>query len=54
MLETPVICGGIPRMQQRPWMKELKKKKVWLSDVGEGCPERDMMIRQTIIGQLLT
>jgi len=35
-------------------MKELKKKKVLLSDVGKGSLEIEMEIGLTIIGQQLT
>ncbi|XP_035712075.1 uncharacterized protein LOC110855479 [Folsomia candida] len=30
--ESPTICGDIPRIPAGPWMNELKKRKIFLSD----------------------
>jgi len=29
------ICGKIPRMARKPWMTELKEKKIFVSDLGD-------------------
>ncbi|OXA50763.1 hypothetical protein Fcan01_14662, partial [Folsomia candida] len=32
MREAPTICGDIARIPVGPWMKELKRRKIWLTD----------------------
>ena len=49
-----VIFGNIQRLQRRPWNRQLKEKKIWLSDDGQGCPNKWMLTGEDICGLLFT
>ncbi|GBM00954.1 hypothetical protein AVEN_6294-1, partial [Araneus ventricosus] len=53
-LDQDVICGDIPRISKGPILKELKRNKIWLSDIGSDCPKIDMLIGSDIYGKILT
>lgn len=53
-LDQNVICGDVPCVAKGPILKELKRNKIWLSDVGSDCPEIEMLIGSDIYGKILT
>ncbi|GBN80946.1 hypothetical protein AVEN_203298-1 [Araneus ventricosus] len=53
-LDQDIICGNIPRISKGPILKELKRNKIWLSDIGSDCPKIDMLIGSDIYGKILT
>lgn len=53
-LDQEVICGNLPRVPMITVSRELKKHKIWLTDVGTGCPEIELLLGSDIYGQLLT
>lgn len=55
--ETPVICGNLPRVPHGPWIQELKKKKIWITDMEVAKvenPDIDVLIGSDYWGQLVT
>lgn len=55
--ETPTICGDIPRIPKGPWMKELKDKKIWISDFENSHVDNsaiEILIGSDNWGQLVT
>ncbi|XP_054713646.1 uncharacterized protein LOC129223104 [Uloborus diversus] len=53
-LDQKVICGDIPRVPKGPILKQLKRNRIWLSDLGENCPKIEMLIGSDIYGKILT
>jgi hypothetical protein len=53
-LDQDTICGGIPCIPKGPLLKELKRHRIWISDVGDGFPEIEILIGSDIYGQILT
>lgn len=53
-LDQDTICGEIPRIQKGPILKELKRHRIWISDVGEDHPEIEILIGSDIYGKILT
>jgi len=53
-LDQAEICGSVARMPKGPFLKELKGKGVWLSDIGSGCPKIEILIGSDIYGKILT
>jgi len=49
-----VIFGNIQRLKRRPWDGQLKGKKIWLSDDGQGCHNKWMLTGEDICGLLFT
>lgn len=49
-----VIFGNIQRLKRRPWDGQLKGKKIWLSDNGQGCPNKWILTGEDICGLLFT
>ncbi|GBO26301.1 hypothetical protein AVEN_17027-1, partial [Araneus ventricosus] len=43
-LEQEVICGNMPRLPKEQILKELKRHKIWISDLGDGCPKIEMLL----------
>ena len=54
VLEQPKICGQIPRLKTGPWLNELKRKNIHVTDHGEGQPTIELLIGADYGGQLLT
>ncbi|CAL1273140.1 unnamed protein product [Larinioides sclopetarius] len=54
VLDQLSICGKIPRLKRGLWNKELKEKKIWIADYGEGSPEIELLIGADFCGQLFT
>ncbi|OXA48910.1 uncharacterized protein LOC110854898 [Folsomia candida] len=55
--ETPVICGGIPRVRPGPWVQELRKKKIVLTDWEQSKidnPDVQILIGSDFWGKLVT
>ncbi|GFV89368.1 uncharacterized protein TNCV_4151881 [Trichonephila clavipes] len=48
------ICGKIPRLKRGLWNKELREKKIWITDYGEGSLEIELLIGVDFCGQLFT
>jgi len=53
-LDQEKICGDIPRVPKGPLLRQLKKHKLWLSDIGAGCPEIEILFGSDVYGQLMT
>ncbi|GBM90143.1 hypothetical protein AVEN_20270-1 [Araneus ventricosus] len=53
-LDQDVICGNIPRISKGPILKELKRNKIWFSDIRSDCPKIDMLIGSDIYRKILT
>lgn len=53
-LDQEKICGNIPRIPKESLLKELRENKLWVSDIGTGSPEIEILIGSDIYGQLLT
>jgi Putative peptidase (DUF1758) len=54
VLDSKKICGTIPRMKPGPWIRELKKNKIWVPDVGQGTPDIELLIGSDYYGRILT
>ncbi|GFS82669.1 integrase catalytic domain-containing protein [Nephila pilipes] len=54
VLDQLSICGTIPRIKKGLWNKELREKKIWIADYGEGTPEIELLIGADFSGQLFT
>ncbi|XP_021959265.1 uncharacterized protein LOC110855152 [Folsomia candida] len=55
--ETPVICGTLPRIPHGPWVQELKKKKIWISDLEQRSLEStdvEILVGSDYWGKLVT
>ncbi|XP_054724753.1 uncharacterized protein LOC129235094 [Uloborus diversus] len=53
-LDQKVICEDMPRVPKGPILKELKRNRIWLSDLDENCPKIEMLIGSDIYGKILT
>lgn len=53
VLARPTICGSVPRIRSGPWLKEMKEKGIWLSDVGNGEPEIELLLGADVAHKLL-
>ncbi|GFY63209.1 CCHC-type domain-containing protein [Trichonephila inaurata madagascariensis] len=54
VLDQLSICGKIPRLKRGLRNKELRKKKIWIADYGEGSHEIELLIGADFCGQLFT
>ena len=54
VLSQKQICGGIPRMVKGPWMAELKKSGIFVSDLGADEGEIELLIGSDYYAKLLT
>ncbi|CAG7730811.1 unnamed protein product, partial [Allacma fusca] len=54
MLDQATICSSIPRVPRGPWLGELKQRKIWLTDVGDGAPDVEILLGADMVGRLLT
>ncbi|GFW45692.1 hypothetical protein TNCV_3246291 [Trichonephila clavipes] len=60
VLDQLCICGKIPRLKrglwnkESMWNKELREKKIWIADYGEGSPEIELLIGADFFGQPFT
>ena len=52
-LDQDVICGDIPCVSKGPMLKELKRNKVWLSDMGSDCQKIELLIGSDIYRKIL-
>lgn len=53
-LDQDRICGEIPRIPKKVLCKELKKNRLWLSDIGPGNSEIEVLIGSDFYGKILT
>ncbi|GBO46822.1 hypothetical protein AVEN_4161-1, partial [Araneus ventricosus] len=53
-LEQEVICGNMPRLPKEQILKELKRHKIWISDLGDGCPKIEMLLGSDVYGKVIT
>ncbi|GFQ97380.1 integrase catalytic domain-containing protein [Trichonephila clavata] len=44
ILDQPIICGKIPRINKGIWEKGLKRKNIILTDHGRGYPDIELLI----------
>ncbi|GFY54873.1 putative tick transposon [Trichonephila inaurata madagascariensis] len=54
VLDQLSICAQILRLKKGLWNKELREKKIWIADYGEGSPEIELLIGADFCGQLFT
>ncbi|CAG7822716.1 unnamed protein product, partial [Allacma fusca] len=54
VLDQPTICSPISKVPRGPWLGELKKRRIWISDVGADVCRIDMLIGADFAGKLLT
>jgi hypothetical protein len=54
VLDKDKICETIPRLEKGSWMGELKKKHIFLSDLGVDWPDIELLIGADFYGELLT
>ncbi|GFY53283.1 uncharacterized protein TNIN_161931 [Trichonephila inaurata madagascariensis] len=54
VLDQPIICGKIPRINKGIWEKELKEKNITLTDHGRGCPDIELLIGDYFCGHLFS
>ncbi|OXA36889.1 Xin actin-binding repeat-containing protein 1 [Folsomia candida] len=55
--ETPVICGELPRTPHGPWVQDLKKKRIWISDLEQRSLQStdvEILIGSNYWGKLVT
>lgn len=54
--DTEKICQSIPQISKSSTtlMEELKEKMIWISDVGENCPEIELLIGMDAYADILT
>jgi hypothetical protein len=53
-LDQPVICGEIQPIGSGPWLVELKKKNIKLTDVGQTVEPIEVLLGADVAGRLLT
>ncbi|GBN38457.1 hypothetical protein AVEN_122720-1 [Araneus ventricosus] len=53
-LEQEVICGNMHRLPKEQILKELKRHKIWISDLGDGCPKIEMLLGSDVYGKVIT
>ncbi|GBN07236.1 hypothetical protein AVEN_16006-1, partial [Araneus ventricosus] len=53
-LEQEVICGNMPRLPKEQILKELKRHKIWISDLGDGCPKVEMLLVSDVYSKVIT
>ncbi|GBM49848.1 hypothetical protein AVEN_191249-1 [Araneus ventricosus] len=53
-LEQEVICGNMPRLPKEQILKELKRHKIWISDLGDGCPKIEMLLGSDVYSKVIT
>ncbi|GBN40596.1 hypothetical protein AVEN_100950-1 [Araneus ventricosus] len=56
-LEQEVICGNMPRLPKEQILKELKelkRNKIWISDLGDGCPKIEMLLGSDVYSKVIT
>ncbi|GFY42138.1 integrase_H2C2 domain-containing protein [Trichonephila inaurata madagascariensis] len=54
VLDQLFICGKIARVKRGLWNKELREKKIWIADYGEGSPEIELLIGAGFCGPIFT
>lgn len=54
LLEKEVICGQPPKIPFGPWIEDLKRKGVTLTDVGNGHEDVEVLIGNDYWGKILT
>lgn len=54
VLEQDRICFDVKRIQKGPWLEELQKENITLSDVGVGSSEIELLIGNNVSGRLLS
>ncbi|GBN86274.1 hypothetical protein AVEN_64258-1 [Araneus ventricosus] len=52
--EQEVICGNRPRLPKEQILKELKRHKIWISDLGDGCPKIEMLLGSDVYSKVIT
>ncbi|GBL93299.1 hypothetical protein AVEN_43462-1 [Araneus ventricosus] len=53
-LEQEVIRGNMPRLPKEQILKELKRHKIWISDLGDGCPKIEMLLGSDVYSKVIT
>ncbi|GBM21019.1 hypothetical protein AVEN_239050-1, partial [Araneus ventricosus] len=53
-LEQEVICGNMPRLPKEQILKELKRHKIWISDLGDSCPKIEMLLGSDVYSKVIT
>lgn len=54
LLDQENICGLLPRASKQNIMEDLKRKRIFVNDVGEGSPEIEVLIGAYNYASLLT
>jgi len=54
VMDKQKICEDLPRLPRGPWIKILKNHGIWLSDVGGGSPEIELLIGADMLPIILT
>src|SRR5207237_10784074 len=52
VMDHEKICNKLPRMDKGAWLKELKNKKIWLTDIGTNYPDIELLIGADYFGGL--
>jgi hypothetical protein len=53
-LDQPVICGEFPTIGSGPWVSELRKRNIKLSDIGQTVEPIEVLLGADVAGRLLT
>ena len=53
-LDQPVICGDIPTIGSGPWISELRKKNIQLTDIGQTVESIEVLHGADVAGRLLS
>lgn len=54
LLDQDVICEVIPRIPKGPLLQELKRHKIWISDIGNDPWEIEILLGSDIYRKILT
>ncbi|UYV75783.1 hypothetical protein LAZ67_13001345 [Cordylochernes scorpioides] len=52
LLDQQKICGNLPRLSRRPWLKELKARKIWVPDIGKDDMEIEILQGCDVLGSI--
>ncbi|GBL89028.1 hypothetical protein AVEN_255177-1 [Araneus ventricosus] len=44
----------MPRLPKEQILKELKRHKIWISDLGDGCPKIEMLLGSDVYSKVIT
>ncbi|GFQ65924.1 DUF1758 domain-containing protein [Trichonephila clavata] len=53
VLDQPIICGKISRINKGIWEKDLKRRNITFADHGRGCSDIELLIGTNFCGHLI-